>query len=261
MIPKIIHYCWFGNSPLPPLAIKCIKSWRKHCPDYEIKEWNETNYDITKNKYMHEAYQNKKWGFVPDYARLDIIYKYGGIYFDTDVEVIKNLDALLQNEAYAGFESEDMVALGLGFAAKKEMSIIKELRDVYETIHFDNQDGTLNLTASPVYQTNILVKNGLITNNTMQIVNDMQIYPTEYFSPLKNELGVFLPKKNTYTIHHYMGSWLDGDKKKWNDVRIKLGNVFGRKIGNKIGNFFYVFSTAGFRGIWKKIRGRDDWQG
>ena len=118
MIPKKIHYCWIGGNPLPELAIKCIESWKKYCPDYEIIEWNEKNYDFRKNQFMREAYDEKKWGFVPDYARLDIIYEHGGIYLDTDVEIIKPLDSLLKEQGFAGMEQPGIVALGLGFGAE-----------------------------------------------------------------------------------------------------------------------------------------------
>ena len=127
MIPKIIHYCWFGNGPIPEKDKKCINSWKKYCSDYKIIQWNEKNYDITKNKYMNQAYQQKKWGFVPDYARLDIIYTYGGIYLDTDVEIIKSFDSLLSNRGFAGFERPDYVNLGLGFGAEAENIIIKKM--------------------------------------------------------------------------------------------------------------------------------------
>ena len=146
MIPKIIHYCWFGGNPLPPSAEKCIESWKKFCPDYEIRRWDESNYDITKNQYMQEAYQCKKWGFVPDYARLDIIYDHGGIYLDTDVEIIKTFDELLDCVAFGGVEQESpYVALGLGFGAEKGNDIIRQLRDKYDELHF-MEDGQMNLT-------------------------------------------------------------------------------------------------------------------
>ena len=148
MIPKKIHYCWFGGNPLPELAQKCIASWKKYCPDYEIIEWNETNYDITKNNYMNQAYENKRWGFVPDYARLDIIYTHGGIYLDTDVELIKPIDELLTLKAFAGVEqNSEYVALGLGFGAEKEHPTIKALRDYYDTLSFV-ENGELGLDES-----------------------------------------------------------------------------------------------------------------
>ena len=134
IIPKKIPYIWFGGNPLPKQYQDWIKTWKKFCPDYEIIEWNESNYDVTKNKYMSQAYQAKKWGFVPDYARLDVIYKYGGIYLDTDVELIANLDDLLHQEAFACFESNENVAFGLGVGAAKGNHLIKELRDWYDNI-------------------------------------------------------------------------------------------------------------------------------
>ena len=153
MIPKIIHYCWFGGNPLPELAQKCIASWKKYCPDYEIIEWNEANYDVSKCAYMKEAYQAKKWGFVPDYARFDIIHNHGGIYLDTDVEIIRSLDGLLENRAFMGFESENYVNPGLiigGEAGSGEMECIMRW---YETHHFMKESGEIDLTASPAIVT------------------------------------------------------------------------------------------------------------
>ena len=138
MIPKIIHYCWFGGESLPESAIKCINSWKKFCPDYEIIRWDESNYDVTKNVYMKEAYEAKKWGFVPDYARLDIVYNYGGIYMDTDVELLKPLDDLLGCNAYMGVEKPGIVALGLGFGAEKGNSVIGDLLEEYNDKRFIN---------------------------------------------------------------------------------------------------------------------------
>ena len=160
MIPKIIHYCWVGNAPKPKSVLYCIESWKKFCPDYEIREWNESNYDFTKNKYMKQAYEAKKWGFVPDYARLDIIYEYGGIYLDTDVEIIRSFDELLDQEAFMGFEETGektyYVNCGQGFGAVPHHEIIKKARDLYEHISFYKEDGTLNMLASPHYTTKIL---------------------------------------------------------------------------------------------------------
>ena len=147
MIPKVIHYCWFGRSELPPLAKKCIASWKKFLPDYEIKEWNEDNYDITKNAYMAAAYKEKKFGFVPDYIRFDLIYKYGGFYFDTDVEIIKPLDSLLQYKGIMGFEAKDFVNGGLIVAGEKGLEVFKEMRNIYDSVSFYKEDGSLNLLA------------------------------------------------------------------------------------------------------------------
>ena len=153
-IPKIIHYCWFGGNPFPELAQKCIASWKKFCPDYEIKEWNESNYDVTKNQYMREAFENKQWAFVSDYARLDIIYENGGIYLDTDVELLKPLDDLLILTGFMGFEeNKKLCATGLGFGAVPKLPIIKEMRDDYDNIIFIKEDGSFDQTPCPYFQT------------------------------------------------------------------------------------------------------------
>lgn len=216
MIPKVIHYCWFGHNPIPDRHKKWMESWRKYCPDYEIREWNEDNYDITKNSYMYEAYQNKKWAFVSDYARLDIVYEYGGIYLDTDVELVQNLDDLLYQKGFAGFERENYVAFGLGFGAMKGLPIIKSIRDIYNDLHFVNEDASLNLVPCPEYQTKCLVQQGLQLNGEYQIVGDMVIYPEKMFSgkcPYTRRIRL---TEYTRSIHHYDASWTDDDWKRRN---------------------------------------------
>ena len=223
-IPKIIHYCWFGRNPKPKLAKKCIKSWKKYCKGYEIKEWNEDNFDISKAPlYVRQAYEAKKWGFVPDYIRLWIIYNYGGIYLDTDVEIIKPLDDLLENKAFAGFETpSNVVALGLGFAAEPGNRIIKELMDSYNDLSFINQDGTLNMIPAPTLNSEVFRKIGLKENNTNQMLEDMTIYSSEYFCPIDTFSMKLNKTKSTYTIHHFMGSWVsDEDKVKEKESRKK----------------------------------------
>lgn len=214
LIPKKIHYCWFGGNPLPDRYKKWMESWSKYCPDYEIIEWNEGNYDITKNRYMLQAYEQKKWGFVPDYARLDIIYNYGGIYLDTDVELIQNIDDLLYQEAFAGFESENYVCFGLGFGAIKGHPLIKELRDDYESREFINLDGSLNLVASPALQTEVLRKKGLICNGKYQKIANMMIYPEKMFSGKSIYTRRIRVKSYTRSIHHFDGSWLSEKNRK-----------------------------------------------
>ena len=217
IIPKTIHYCWFGHSPLPDQYKKWIETWYKYSPDYEIKEWNEDNYDITKNHYMYEAYQNQKWGFVPDYARLDIIYEHGGIYLDTDVELVQGLDDLLYQKGFCGFERENCVAFGLGFGAIKGLAIIKEMRDAYNEISFVKSDGSLNLKASPEYSTDILLKKGLVLNGEYQIVDGLTIFPEKMFSgkcPYTRRIRL-LPY--TKSIHQYEASWADTEWKKRNE--------------------------------------------
>lgn len=219
MIPKTIHYCWVGGNPLPKSAQNCINSWKKYCPDYEIIEWYETNYDFTKNNYMREAYEVKKWAFVTDYARLDIIYQHGGIYLDTDVEIIKPFNDLLQLKGFAGFEDSGYVNLGLGFGAEPGNQLIKELRNAYDTIHFIKSDGSFNLVPMPIINAEVLTKHGLVQNNTIQTISDITIFPQEYFCPKSNINGSIRKTKNTYSIHHFDGSWTNDEQKKDKEAR------------------------------------------
>ncbi|MBQ4259132.1 MAG: glycosyl transferase [Lachnospiraceae bacterium] len=212
MIPKIIHYCWFGKGDKPPMVQKSIASWRKYFPDYEIIEWNEDNFDVNQTDYMREAYSNKKWAFVSDFARLVVVYQQGGIYFDTDVEVVKNFEPLLERGGYLCFEnaSEDAmgkeVATGLGFAAPPQNEVILKLIQEYEGVHF-LKDGEMDLTPCPARNTSALVKLGLITDGSMQKIQDMIIYPFEYFCGYDMTNTCIVRTKNTYTIHHYTASW------------------------------------------------------
>lgn len=212
-IPKIIHYCWFGRNTIPEHYKEWMKSWKKYCPDYEIIEWNEDNYDVMKNRYIAEAYEVKKWGFVPDYARLDIVYEHGGIYLDTDVEVVRPLDSLLGQKAFAGFQDCYNVALGLGFGSEKNNPIIKIMRDDYDGRDFINQDGSLNLKSSPAYQTECLRKNGLKLNGKFQEMDNINIYPKVFFSPMNHYNRQIRCNKNTFTIHHFDGSWVEQREK------------------------------------------------
>lgn len=240
MIPKIIHYCWIGGKPLPESVRKCIRSWKKYCPDYEIIEWNENNYDFTKNNYMREAFEEKKWGFVPDYARLDIIYTYGGIYLDTDVEIVKSFNDLLELEGFAGFETEKYVNFGQGFGARKGNSLIKEIMDSYENICFKNDDGVLDLTASPELNTETLEKIGLKRNGEYQSFDGFVFFPPDYFCPKSFEDGIIRTTKNTYSIHHFEASWFTKEqqelkearwKQKQKRIRIKKVRAFIKHVG------------------------------
>lgn len=242
MIPKKIHYCWVGGNPLTPLAEKCIASWKKYCPDYEIIRWDESNYDFSKNKYMQQAYKAKKWGFVPDYARLDLIYQYGGIYLDTDVELIKSLDKVLDNESFSGVESDKqgklIVALGLGFGAEAGHPLIKEMMEEYDKLSFINEDGTLNLVGSPIYQTAFLVKRGMVYTKKIQKVCEMTVYPKEYFNPTDLDTGKIILEQNTISIHHYAGSWLDNKAKRRYQIHKALNRMIGVKATDSIRKFF-----------------------
>ncbi len=238
MIPKIIHYCWFGNGPIPEKDKKCINSWKKYCSDYKIIQWNEKNYDITKNKYMNQAYQEKKWGFVPDYARLDIIYTYGGIYLDTDVEIIKSFDSLLSNRGFAGFERPDYVNLGLGFGAEAENIIIKKMLEKYKELDFLNADGSLNLIPSPQYSTEVLIDEGYKMNNVYQKTDAFTLYPKEYFCPRDYYSGQVTKTENTYSIHWFNASWQTPHQRRMLQVRRLIGSKNYNKLIKLKNKFF-----------------------
>lgn len=220
MIPKTIHYCWFGGNPKPKSVLKCIASWKKYCPDYQIIEWNETNIDLSMNRYTQQAYEAKSWGFVPDYLRLWIVYTYGGIYLDTDVQIIKSFDGLLGHTAFAGFEAGDcdaglFVALGLGFGAEAGNPMLAKHLSVYEKLSFINPDGSYNKLPSPHYTTDLLCEYGLDKHsNEIQDLHEIVIYPTEYFCPKSLESGLTNLTKNTYSIHQFDASWFDEEQQK-----------------------------------------------
>ncbi len=237
-IPKIIHYCWVGPAPKPQSVLYCIESWKKHCPDYEIIEWNESNYDFTKNSYMKQAYEAKKWGFVPDYARLDIVYEHGGIYLDTDVELVKSFDSLLEQDAFMGFENtgdgEFFVNCGHGFGAVPHHEIIREARDLYDQLSFYKPDGSVNLLASPFYTTQTLRKFGLVQENRQQKLPGMTVYSSEVLCPKNFRTGKLSVTSNTVSIHHFTASWLDEKIKKelahQQAVKKRFGDFLGAKV-------------------------------
>lgn len=211
-IPKIIHYCWFGNGKMPTLFQENIESWKKYCPDYEITEWNERNYDISKNTYMRQAYEKKAWGFVPDYARLDIVNTYGGVYFDTDVRLLRSLDSLLQYALFCGFENTGSVAFGLGFGAEQNHPILRDMLQEYEELRFVNPDGSLNMVPSPVYQTSVLEKYGVKKNGQIQQGENFLVLSPEYFAPI-NEFGYGVPVSDTFSVHQYAATWYQEKQK------------------------------------------------
>ena len=216
MIPKVIHYCWFGGNPLPESAQKCIASWRKFLPDYEIKEWKESNFDVNAIPYTAQAYAAKKYAFVSDYARFSILYDNGGLYFDTDVEVIRPMDDIIENGPFMGFEIDasgidfkKAVAPGLGLGANPGLGLYKEILEHYKTFSFLNEDGSLNQTTVVSYITDILIDNGLENKPGIQHVAGLTIYPKEYFNPLDSLTGKLKITENTRSIHWYTMSWLD----------------------------------------------------
>lgn len=208
MIPKIIHYCWFGGKPLPPLAKKCIASWKKHCPDYEIRRWDESSFDIDLFPYTKEAYQAGKYAFVTDVVRLFAISKYGGVYMDTDVEVIKSLDRFLIHPAFSGFESETKVPTGIMASEKDGVWATRELA-YYKDRHFLKEDGSLDLTTNVDIISGNLLETGFQFNNTYQEHQGIIVmYPKDYFCPKDISTGKIYITDNTCTIHHFDASWL-----------------------------------------------------
>lgn len=238
-IPKTIHYFWFGKKPLPESANKCIESWKRFCPDYEIKRWDESNYEINSCNYIIEAYKAGKWAFVSDYARLDILNRFGGLYFDVDVELIKPIDDLVENGPFMCCESSTEangkivdigIALGLGMATYPNMPIIKEILTTFEKDNFYDKGIDNNIVKRV---TRLFCDKGFIQNNQLQNIGDMTIYPSEYFCPLDNMTGELEITENTRAIHHYDASWMN----KSGRISIEISRKFSKsgKIGHIVG--------------------------
>ncbi len=221
MIPKVIHYCWFGRNPLPESAVKCINSWRKFMPDYEIKEWNEDNFDVNAIPYTAEAYQMKKYAFVSDYARFWILYRYGGVYFDTDVELIKPIDDIVERGAFMGMEQmceiipQDLIGYplvnpGLGIGVESDSPFYKILLEFYSDCHFVDENGHFNpMDTVVIHTTRLLVKHGLVKSDSMQLIAGITLYPEDFFNPLDDLTGRVKKTANTRSIHWYARTWQD----------------------------------------------------
>ena len=204
MIPKTIHYCWFGRGEKPKLAEKCIASWKKYCPDYEIIEWNEDNFDVYMNGYTRMCYEQKKYAFLSDYVRLLVVAEHGGIYFDTDVELLKSVDPLLEHPAWFGFENLQFVATGLGFGAEAGNPVVRAMLAEYAPL----LEGDQGVIGCPTLNTRALVKHGLKLDGTYQALEHAVVYPVEYFNPYDDPTGRLNKTKNTYSVHWYAKSWL-----------------------------------------------------
>lgn len=208
MIHKKLHYCWFGDNPKNAHVIKCILSWKKYCPDYEIIEWNDNNFPLEEcPQYVMQAYKERKYAFVSDYARLKILYDHGGFYMDTDVELLKPLDNFLEDYAVLGFENDNYVNSGQMLAAEAGHPILKEMMEQYRNISFYHQDGSINLLICTRVNTDVLVTHGLKKNGKEQIVANVHVYPEDYFNPLDSVTGELRKTQNTVSIHWYSMSW------------------------------------------------------
>lgn len=230
MIPKVIHYCWFGGNALPEAVLKCIESWRRNCPDYSIVEWNESNYDINKHQYVKEAYEAKKWAFVSDFARLDIIYNNGGVYLDTDVEVIRPIDEMLANDCFLAAETTGFVATGLGFGAVKNNAIIKKLLDEYENAHFRLSSGQYDtMIPCPKRNTEPLSRMGYkYSEKDIWTAEGVTVFPPEYFCPIDYNTNQVKITDKTVSIHHYSGLWISKEERDLNAAIEEMERKNGR---------------------------------
>ena len=237
-IPKVIYYCWFGRGELPKLAQKCIKSWEKYCPEYKIVCINEENFDINENRYAKEAYAAKKWAFVSDYARLKVLYDNGGIYLDTDVEIIKPLDKLIQENGYMGFDDSGIISTGLGFACEKGNELVGAFLKDYDDISFILPDGTYDLMPCPIRNTEVLKKLGMDVNIRDQIFMGIRMLDEDYLCPVKYYSGKKIITKNTYSIHHFCASWTSAASKR----TVFIKHLIGVELYNKLyGRFLHKF--------------------
>ena len=233
IIPKKIHYCWFGGSEPGKKDKKNIEGWKKACPGFEIIRWDESDYDITQNRFMKEAAMAGKWSFVSDYARLDILYKHGGIYLDTDVEVIRDYSDLLGYEGFIGFEDNEKVNDGQGFGVRPGHPLILEMLKEYEDECFINEDGSLNTKESPRRRTECLIRHGLRPDGTRQNVEGIEVFPKEYFCPKDFFTKRVKLTENTYSIHHYHESWHSKKAQILSKFRTILCRLFGKERGLK----------------------------
>ena len=224
MIPKIIHYCWFGHGAMPELAENCIRSWKKYLPEYQLMLWNEDTFNLHAHPFTHEAYEEKKYAFITDYVRLWALYNYGGIYMDTDVEVLKPLDCFLSHPAFSGFEDEKHIPTGI-MGSEKNGTWVKEQLAYYDNRHFKLPDGTLDTTTNVAIMCRLMSNEGFILSNSRQnFRNIIEIYPKDYFCPKSYVTGKIELTSNTYTIHHFAGSWLTP----WQKFKAKIKPIIAK---------------------------------
>ncbi len=256
-IPKTIHFCWFGKKPLPPLAKKCILSWRKYCPDYKIVKWNENNFDINCCDYVREAYDAQKWAFVSDFARLYIIYKYGGIYLDTDVELIAPLDKMINNSFFFGVEYDLLtkkayVNTGLGFGAIKKNIIIKAMLDEYEKLSFMILD-EYDMTPCPVRNSHALERFGFDYRNKKYSFMGGSVYPNDFFCPKLYSFPETFFTDNTVSIHHFSNSWGEPKERYKNFLLVRFRSFLPELFSYQLAAYF---SEIRYNGLYNGTKNR-----
>lgn len=252
-LPKVIHYCWFGGSEMPEEYLRYMESWKRFCPDYEIRRWDESNFDIASScAYVREAYEAKKWAFVSDYARIKILYENGGVYLDTDVELIRPLDPIVQEGDFLGIEFFGMkrglrddsrigVNLGLGAGASAGNEIYREILEHYKTLSFRLPDGSLDQTTIVERVTAILDRYGFQHENRLQKIGQITVYPSEYFGPIDCATGEFRPTENTVSVHHYAASWADGSLA----FKKKIKKLLGHRVTGFVISIKRLFKKSG----------------
>lgn len=249
-IPKIIHYVWLGGEK-SELAEKCIKTWKEACPDFEIREWNESNFDVNSHPFLKAAYENKKWAFASDYIRLAVLEEYGGIYLDVDVEILKDLTPLLENEAFFGFEHESLLQTST-FGCIKHHPYIKEFLKTYDKKQFIKKNGKYDTTPNTEVLTVLLQHlHNLKVNNTYQeLENCVTVYTNDYFCPKNYMTGKIRKTENTFAVHHFDGSWLKESRKKSDKFLGKIVALIGEKTSNKFSSMYF---KSHLKNVWKKL--------
>ena len=231
-IPKVIHYIWFGHGQKPELLQKCIESWKKYLPGWEIHEWNESNFDISACNYAMEAYEAKKYAFASDYARFVVLYQNGGVYLDTDVEMLKPFpENLLSLEGFSGMESNNKIAPGLIFAVQPRNPIVKKIIDVYEGIHFHD---TSSLKTIVDYTTELFEQYGFHQENSVQDVAGFRIFPAEYFCGYDLDIKEYAITPNTISVHHYAHTWGNPKSKRAKKIKMAIKRIVGVKNYRKL---------------------------
>lgn len=250
-IPKVIHYCWFGKGNLSELNLKCIESWKRYCPDFEIIEWNENNFDINSVSYVKEAYEAKKYAFVADYVRLYALVNYGGIYMDTDVELLKPIEKLLKNDGFIGFEDNKYIGTAI-IGCKKELELFNEFFSSYTNKKFLLDDKTFDMATNVDMITDCFEKYGLKKNNNKQMINRIKVFPSNYFYPKKNKDKSYKVESTTYSIHYNEGSWISPEMKKigknfwWKNI-FRPSFAFIKHI------LYKLFGKQNIRGLERKV--------